>query len=300
MDIQQLTQKENQLKESLSAAEAKDKYILEQLEEMRDSDDFLKRSELLEQLIGSAREISRIHSEIFGVQSQIIEHESLYRRPNDRLSRWFSTPLGPTPEGMRPYSINDQVIASMPKYRWQSVLLLAFIVTCLLVMVPQWPWLAVSPFVIAIGMLSGEGLVQAADSTVVMGSLNVVVISILGVVLGMVLRNPKSMRNFAYRAALSEEQWFRSGAEKWTFKQRVASCVMFGLFHLPNLIYPISIILLLMVAGVVLMRVYLNEYSRTQNTYMATMAATSFHATYNIYAFWFMVVMAALSIVSWM
>lgn len=81
--------------------------------------------------------------------------------------------------------------------------------------------------------------------------------------------------------AVSEELWFRAGCERWTWGQRVYSCVTFGFLHLTNLVIPLSIALVLTCGGAVFMWVYLREYKRTQCVTVATLASSRFHAMYN-------------------
>lgn len=95
-------------------------------------------------------------------------------------------------------------------------------------------------------------------------------------------------------AAMLEEQWFRTGAESWSWRQRIYSCVTFGLVHVVNIIYPIASLLVVGMVGGVMMLVYLREYRRSGDTRLATLASTKFHASYNRLAVAYMVV--ALSI----
>lgn len=104
----------------------------------------------------------------------------------------------------------------------------------------------------------------------------------------------RKMRLFWQHIGFSEEQYFRTGAEGWTSRQRVVACVMFGVAHWFNVIYPLSVVVALMVTGALFMVVYLMVYRKTQNNYIATAEAAKLHALYDEYAMWLFAVMLAL------
>lgn len=86
---------------------------------------------------------------------------------------------------------------------------------------------------------------------------------------------------FFNRAALSEEQAFREGAEDWTLWQRIRSCLAFGAIHMVNLIYPLATILPLAVAGGFFMWMYLRAYRKTNFRRAALLEAAVYHRIYN-------------------
>ncbi len=86
---------------------------------------------------------------------------------------------------------------------------------------------------------------------------------------------------FLNKAAAWEEQSFREGAEHWNWEQRLRSCLLFGLIHLPNLIYPMASVLPLALGGAWFMWVYLHNLRRTHNRRLAVLAAAVVHRAYN-------------------
>ena len=87
-------------------------------------------------------------------------------------------------------------------------------------------------------------------------------------------------------AAVSEEQWFREGAENWNKRQRFVSCAGFALVHLGNIIYPIATMLPLGLMGYVFMRSYLREYKTTGDRVKAVLRSSKLHRMYNRIALW--------------
>lgn len=99
------------------------------------------------------------------------------------------------------------------------------------------------------------------------------------------------------RGALREEQWFRSGSEAWTVRQRMTSCMVFGWIHIRNLIYPVVTLISLCYAGGAMVYVYQREFKRSNDITRATLAATKLHARYNVYALRIFAV--AMLIIAW-
>jgi hypothetical protein len=81
--------------------------------------------------------------------------------------------------------------------------------------------------------------------------------------------------------ALAEELWFRAGSESWTWRQRVYSCVYFGLLHILNLVVPLCAAVALILPGGIFMVVYLRAYRKFEDSRWATLASGRFHAEYN-------------------
>jgi len=100
----------------------------------------------------------------------------------------------------------------------------------------------------------------------------------------------QSKTGFLERAALFEEQMFRENSHRWNFAQRVASCVVFGMIHMVNLIYPLATILPIALMGGMFMLLYLRTYRRYRRAgeeaarRMATLRAAAFHRVYNVVA----------------
>ena len=93
--------------------------------------------------------------------------------------------------------------------------------------------------------------------------------------------------------ALLEEQAFRSGSEKWSWRERVRASVCFGLLHITNIWYNFSAGIALSVTGFGFLLVYLWYYRKYRSQIIATAAATTVHALYNVIALSLIAVAAA-------
>jgi hypothetical protein len=80
--------------------------------------------------------------------------------------------------------------------------------------------------------------------------------------------------------ANAEERMFRSGAQRWSFRQRAVKVVEFGLIHAVVGI-PIGVALALSVGGAYFMSVYLRSYALTKSSSEATLESTRAHTAYN-------------------
>jgi hypothetical protein len=80
--------------------------------------------------------------------------------------------------------------------------------------------------------------------------------------------------------ANAEERMFRSGAQRWTTRQRVVKVVQFGLIH-ALIGIPIGVALALSVGGAYFMSVYLRSYALTGSANEATLESTRAHTAYN-------------------
>jgi hypothetical protein len=83
------------------------------------------------------------------------------------------------------------------------------------------------------------------------------------------------------RAAILEEQWFRSGCESWPRSKQVYSCIFFGFVHLWNLVVPVAVVVALMFGGAVMMMVYLRAHRNSGDVVTATLTSSRFHCDYN-------------------
>lgn len=111
------------------------------------------------------------------------------------------------------------------------------------------------------------------------------------------LHNAKATRCESYNMllllALLEEQAFRSGSEKWSWRERVRASVCFGLLHITNIWYNFSAGIALSVTGFGLLLVYLWYYRKYRSQIIATAAAATVHALYNAIALSLIAVAAA-------
>lgn len=99
--------------------------------------------------------------------------------------------------------------------------------------------------------------------------------------------------------ALYEEQAFRSGAERWTWPQRVRASVCFGLVHITNIWYNFAAGIALSLTGFGFMLLYLWYYRRYKNQLVATAASTTAHALYNAILLGALIALLTLALVSY-
>lgn len=81
--------------------------------------------------------------------------------------------------------------------------------------------------------------------------------------------------------AIEEERRFREGAEHWTWRQRLTSCVVFGGMHITNIIVPMMSLALLAVGGAALMARYLRTFRKTGSREAAVRSSVQLHYAYN-------------------
>lgn len=96
--------------------------------------------------------------------------------------------------------------------------------------------------------------------------------------------------------ALLEEQAFRSGSEKWNWRERVRASVCFGLLHITNIWYSFAAGIALSVTGFGFLLVYLWYYRKYCSQIIATAAAATVHALYNAIALSLITVVLAIDI----
>lgn len=84
--------------------------------------------------------------------------------------------------------------------------------------------------------------------------------------------------------ALLEEQAFRSGSEKWSWRERARASVCFGLLHITNIWYSLAAGVALSATGFGFLLVYLWYYRKYRSQVVATAAATTLHTLYNVIA----------------
>ena len=92
------------------------------------------------------------------------------------------------------------------------------------------------------------------------------------------------MYNTLLLFALLEEQAFRSGSERWNWRERVRASVCFGLLHVTNIWYSFAAGIALSVTGFGFLMVYLWYYRKYRSQIIATAAAATVHVLYNAIA----------------
>ena len=114
------------------------------------------------------------------------------------------------------------------------------------------------------------------------------------------LHKIKATRCEAYNTllllALWEEQAFRSGSEKWSWRERVRASMCFGLAHIVNIWYSFAAGIALSVTGFGFLLVYLWYYRKYRSQIIATAAAATVHALYNAIALSLIAVVLAIDI----
>lgn len=94
--------------------------------------------------------------------------------------------------------------------------------------------------------------------------------------------------------SLLEEQAFRSGSEKWSWRGRARASVCFGLLHVTNIWYNFAAGIALSVTGFGFLLVYLWYYRKYRSQIVATASAVTVHALYNVIALSLIVAAAVL------
>ena len=114
------------------------------------------------------------------------------------------------------------------------------------------------------------------------------------------LHKTKATRCEAYNIilllALWEEQAFRSGSERWNWRERVRASVCFGILHIANIWYSFAAGIALSVTGFGFLLVYLWYYRKYRSQIIATAAAATVHALYNAIALSLIAVVLAIDI----
>ena len=104
------------------------------------------------------------------------------------------------------------------------------------------------------------------------------------------------MYNTLLLFALLEEQAFRSGSERWNWRERVRASVCFGLLHIANIWYSFAAGIALSVTGFGFLLVYLWYYRKYRIQIIATAAAATVHTLYNAIALSLIAVVLAIDI----
>lgn len=153
------------------------------------------------------------------------------------------------------------------------------------------PWTAFSPVTATGRMIGGE------DGQVIAGQ--IVMLVLAAVIIGFfIVVGPNRVKHFLFEAALSEELWFRLGAENWSPWRRIRACIQFGIAHFLNLIVAIATLGGLALVGGIYMWIYLREIRESGDPRRAAIVSAHFHATYNWGAVMLLFVGALLALAS--
>lgn len=96
--------------------------------------------------------------------------------------------------------------------------------------------------------------------------------------------------------ALWEELAFRSGSEKWSWRQRFRANLVFGAIHITNIWYSLAAGLAISLTGFGFLLVYLWYYRKTENEAVATSASATVHALYNVMAISLIIIVLSLAL----
>ncbi len=215
-----------------------------------------------------------------------------FHRPEGHVVSLLNKGLGKLPNRTLVIQPTKEALDEVRPYRLLAFATVCAAVACLIALTMTFPWMAVSPY-----ELTGTLLLSWTGSVVIAGVVPQLIVTLLLLKSGVRVERWPNEGKFLDRAAMLEEQWFRTGAETWMMPQRIYSCAAFGAVHVLNFIYPLASVLVVGgVLGVMAMAVYLREFGRSGDSRLATLASTKFHATYNRFVVVYMVV--ALGIVA--
>ncbi len=205
--------------------------------------------------------------------------DGFFERPEDGFGGWLSKPLGPLPSCAKRVTPSTENLETVGNYRIMGFVLFLCAVTCLITLVLTVPWTGISP-----GLAILAGLEQILPWWLAMPCWLFTMYRLMKL-LSRGIEMPWSKGKALDRAAMYEEQWFRMGAESWSARQRIYSCLSFGAVHLANIIYPAASLIVVGCVGGVFMWAYLREYKRSGSYERAVLASTKLHAAYNRFAF---------------
>ena len=209
-----------------------------------------------------------------------------FSRPTGWVMELLQRPMGQLPARALVIEPTKEAYKTVGSYWLQAALTVLLAIGSLITLVTFVPGMAVSPYSLTydatLWLTRSDMAAQIVPFLVFLLIINKVSINIH--------RSPKQGRFFA-KAAMTEELWFRMGAESWTWRQRVYGCFAFGLVHVVNFIYPVASLLVVgFVSGGAMTIIYLREYKRSGNTERATLASAKFHTQYNYIAIAYMAV----------
>lgn len=205
-----------------------------------------------------------------------------YRRPLRGVQAWLNRFLGPLPTDARIIEPTKEKLAEAGNYWLFGFLTSLLAIVTIFGLATVFPFLAVSPL-----SLMGDGVRYITGNTALQTILYVVLTFTL-FRFAFKLFTPGSVPDkggFIERFAMAEEQWFRMGSETWTMRQRIQSCVVFGLVHIQNVFYPITSLIVVGLLGGVFMVVYLRQIRKTGDYEKAALASTKLHAAHNYFSF---------------
>lgn len=236
-----------------------------------------------------------IRDELNGIADIVRAEErrqaKLYRRPEGWLKSIFSTKLGPLPKNAQTIQPTAENLARVGSYRLVALGMMVSAIVMLVALSLSFPWMMTSPMSLIIAGSRGifgqtMGQVIGIAVTIVIGGLPFII-----------PKRKYTEGKFWDKAAMQEEQWFRMGAERWSFGQRAYACLVFGTVHIFNMFYPIASLLVVALMGMVFMMVYLHVFKKTGDYEIATLASTKLHATYNRFAIVYLVLALGISFI---
>lgn len=208
------------------------------------------------------------------------ERENRFVRPNgNRFYEFINKGVGAPPKIHLKIHDVSKKLEEITLNKWLPIGMIAAAMIIVSTIVYLLPVLALNPILFTATILLPSELEEGAVAT---GKLLIIAI-VVGIYL--LMKRKRKAGSFLDNAALEEEQWFRQGAEEWSWHKRVTSCLSFGAAHLTMLIYPFAVNIVQVVLGGVFLWVYLREYRLSGDGERATLVVTKLHATYNRYVF---------------
>ncbi len=213
-----------------------------------------------------------------------------FRRPTDRLFYRVVGRFIPEPP-------NDQVVYSYSNLREYvrlkhcliSIPVAAATYGLLWWTISQWGYLALSPalLIFSIGVWAfHQGWLWLTGT--------ILLYFVVSNVAGRVIQSHESEDVWGARSSIGktpgflggsavfEEQWFREGSENWTWIERLRSNIVFGLVHIPTLIYPFAWIAVIPFGGMALTWAYLKQFEKTGSRCKAVREVAVYHWVFNM------------------
>lgn len=206
------------------------------------------------------------------------------RHPVDIVSRKYATLLGPLPEGYEEISpdMAELPIGMRPWHRNIACVILSVVILVIATLGVAVPWARQPLIALVLPPLAG---VRTPGESFQNGVLTVVSVVMLigGIGLFIALRIWRArIRRSLLRIALSDEQWFRTGSESWTMRQRIISCTVCGSGYILLLVIfgAVAAIPAFILPGIAFMAMYHHVYRRTNDRYLATLESARVSALY--------------------
>lgn len=198
-----------------------------------------------------------------------------YGRPVGRWANLVNKFLGPLPKRQRVIQPTAHVMNQAGSYRIAATVIALVLCAAVAVMLVATTWAQEGLFIrVALGFTDVTGS-EELGSTIGMA----VVVAVM-YWLSWKATNPPTRGGWLENTLMYDALWFRTGAESWTFKERVYSVVAHVLTRPALLMFAVPTIVVSGTLATAALIVYLREYRRSGNTHQATLVSVKFHATF--------------------